>query len=990
MMKFLAGVIILSFTFLSLKSQNTHRPDSLWVDSVFKTMTPLERIEQLFMIKVFSNGDTKSFNDISKQVCDYKVGGIAFFNGGPVSEAEWTNQFQKKAKVPLMISIDGEWGLAMRLDSTPSFPRQITLGAIQYDSIIYMVGSEIARECKRMGIQMNFAPDVDVNSNPKNPVINSRSFGESKYNVAKKGIAYMKGLQNNGVLACAKHFPGHGDTDVDSHYTLPVIRHSRKMIDTLDLFPFKEMIKNNVSSIMVGHLNVPSLDSSKKSISSVSKVIVTGLLKNKLGFKGIVISDALDMKGISKTQKKGFAELDALMAGNDILLIPQDLPVAINRIKKAVDTSLITQDYIDLKCKKILYYKYQAGLNHIKPVETKGLYEDLNSPDISYLQRLIFENAITLVQNKNNLIPLQRLDTLKMAVVSVGDTAIRTFQKVLSNYASIDYFNLNKNCKKGEADTLRKKLKKYNLIIVGIHDTHNLVAKKFGITKQAIDFVDSLSRHKKIILDVFGNPYTLGMFRNTKNIDVVVMSYQNINIAEDLSAQMLFGGIPFKGKLPVTASPDFPLNSGLTTQSVNEKTGQEVLPVKDSFRLKYTSPRELNINDKDLAVIDSIAMKGIRNKAYPGCVVLAAKDGKVFYDKAFGYHTYENKAPTLVNDIFDMASVTKIEATTMAIMKLYDEGKLDIDKQLGDYLPILKGSNKEHIVIRDVLAHQARLKAWIPFYLETIKNGKVDTTIYHKVKSEKFPYRVADSLYIRKDYPDSIIQEIIKSPLNKKKEYLYSDMGFYLMMKIIERITGENFETYLQDNFYNPLGMSSTGFMPREKFKLSRIVPTEIDAIWRKQLVYGDVDDQGAAMMGGVCGHAGLFSDANDLATLMQMILQKGEYAGMRYFSDSTVEEFTKYQFPQNNNRRALGFDKPALFSKGSNPCCKSASDRSFGHSGFTGTYFWVDPKENLIYIFLSNRVYPDADNKKIIDMNIRTDIQQAIYNAIAKSHFKE
>ena len=804
-MKFIAGFILLIFSFLSLKSQNTHHPDSLWVDSVFKTMSPMERIEQLFMIKVFSNGDSKYFSDISKQISDYKVGGVAFFNGGPKSEAEWTNQFQKKSKVPLMIAIDGEWGLAMRLDSTPAFPRQITLGAIQYDSIIYMVGSEIARECKRMGIQMNFAPDVDVNSNPKNPVINSRSFGESKYNVARKGIAYMNGLQNNGVLACAKHFPGHGDTDVDSHYSLPVIRHSKKMIDTLDLFPFKEMIKNKVSSIMVGHLNVPSLDSSKRSISSVSKVIVTGLLKNKLGFNGLVISDALDMKGISKTQKKGYAEMDALMAGNDILLIPQDLPVAINRIKRAVDSSWIKQDYIDQKCKKILYYKYQAGLNHIKPVETKGLYDDLNSPDIDYLQRLIFENAITLVQNKNNLIPLKRFDTLKMAVVSVGDTAIRVFQKVLSNYASIDFYNLNKNCKKGEADTLRKKLKKYNLIIVGIHDTHNLVARNFGITKQAIDFVDSLSRHKKIILDVFANPYTLGMFHNTKNIDPVVLSYQNIDIAEDLSAQMIFGGLTFKGKLPVTASPEFPLNTGLS--------------IKDSFRLKYTSPHEVNINEKDLTAIDSIAMKGIKNKAYPGCVILVAKDGKVFYDKAFGYHTYDKKVPTSINDIFDMASITKIEASTMAIMKLYDEGKLNIDKTLGDYLPILKGSNKEHIVIRDVLTHQARLKAWIPFYLETIKKGKLDTAIYHKVKSDKYPYRVAEKLYIRKDYPDSIIQEIIKSPLNKKKEYLYSDMGFYLMMKIVEKITGESFEKYIQDNIYTPLGMSSTGFKPREKLR---------------------------------------------------------------------------------------------------------------------------------------------------------------------------
>jgi CubicO group peptidase (beta-lactamase class C family) len=397
-------------------------------------------------------------------------------------------------------------------------------------------------------------------------------------------------------------------------------------------------------------------------------------------------------------------------------------------------------------------------------------------------------------------------------------------------------------------------------------------------------------------------------------------------------------------------------------------------------------PEEAGIKEKYLTLIDSIALNGIKNKAYPGCVILVAKDGKVFYHKAFGYHTYENKVPTLTSDIFDMASVTKVEATTMAVMKLVDEGKLDLDKQLGDYLPYLKRTNKAHVVIRDLLAHQARLKAWIPFYKETIRNGKLDTNIYHKLRSDNFPFRVADSLYIRKDYPDSIIGEIIKSPLNKKKEYLYSDMGFYLMMKIVEKVSGQSFDSFVNENFYAPLGMGNTGFMPRQRFSLDRIVPTEIDSTWRKQLVHGDVDDQGAAMMGGICGHAGLFSNAYDLAAMLQMMLQKGEYADRRYLKASTIDEFTRYQFPDNKNRRGLGFDKPSVIPKEAGPCCKSASPLSYGHSGFTGTFFWVDPAENLIYIFLSNRVYPDPNNKKIVDMNIRTDVQQAIYDAIAKS----
>jgi beta-glucosidase-like glycosyl hydrolase/CubicO group peptidase (beta-lactamase class C family) len=972
-MRFLIAVfVIYILPSNTLNAQSHSVTDTSWVDSVFKTMSTYERIEQLFMIKVSTTGDKKYYDDITQDVCKYKVGGVAFFKGGPLRQANLVNRFQQNADIPLLVAIDGEWGLAMRLDSTLSFPRQITLGAIQNDSLIYMMGAEIARECRRLGIQMNFAPVVDVNSNPKNPIINSRSFGENKNNVAEKGLAYMLGMQKNGLLTCAKHFPGHGDTDIDSHLDLPVIHHSRETIDTLDLFPFKKLIENDVSSIMVAHLNVPSLDSTKKSISSLSKVIVTGMLKNQLGFKGLVISDALDMKGVNKTHKKGSVELDALLAGIDMLLLPQDLPEAINKIKKAVDSSLISQDEIDQRCKKILHYKYLAGLWNNKPVEIKGLYEDLNSDETEYLQYNLYENAITLVKNVNNILPFKRLDSLTFASLSIGDTITKQFQKMLSCYALVDQYNLSKNCKKHEADSLLKILKKYSYVIVGIQNTNNLPTVNFGITQRTINFIDSLKNQNKIILDIFANPYTLSMFKNTENIDALIISYQNNPISEQLSAQLIFGGISSAGKLPVTGSPEFHVNTGIFSDK--------------PFRLKYTKPQELNIDEKDLLQIDSIALKGINSKAYPGCVILLAKDGKVFYNKSFGYHTYDNIVPTITSDIFDMASITKVEASTMAIMKLVDEGKLDIDKQLGDYLQYLKGTNKEHILIRDLLAHQAKLKAWIPFYKETIKNGKVDINIYHKIKSNKYPFRVADSLYIRKDYPELIIQKIINSPLNKKKEYLYSDIGFYLMMKIIEKISRQSFESYLQKNFYNPLGMSNTGFRPYEKFKLSRIVPTEIDTEWRKQTLCGDVNDQGAAMMGGVCGHAGLFSNANDLATLLQMILQKGEYADKIYLNPMTIEEFTTYQFPENENRRGLGFDKPALNPKEPGPCCKSASSLSYGHSGYTGTFFWVDPAENLIYIFLSNRVYPDSNNKKLTEMGVRTEIQQVIYDAIAKS----
>ena len=965
--------VIAFLLFIGLSSDaQVLQNDSLWVDSVFNTLSQDDKITQLFMVNISPAGDSKYFEITANTICKYKIGGIIYFRGSAKKMAAWTNYFQSQTNVPLLVGIDAEWGLSMRMDSVPDFPRQLTLGALQNDSLIYKMGYEIGRECKRLGINIDFAPVVDINSNPKNPVINSRSFGENKFLVTRKGLMYMKGLQDAGIIACAKHFPGHGDTDTDSHLDLPVIHHSPETIDTLDLYPFKELIANNVSSIMVGHLNVPALDTAKGSISSLSKPVITDLLQNKLCYRGLIFSDALDMKGVSNTYKNGDAELKALQAGIDILLYPQDIAKALQKIKTAIDSNIISQKYIDEKCKKVLRFKYLTGLNSFKPIQVNKLYSDLNSDDAINLGRKLYEQSITLVKNEKNLVPLKNLDSLKIASVAIGDSSLKYFQSVLSRYDDIDAFALSKVCSKQQSDSLLKILQNYNLVIVSIHKTTFTPNNNFGITQSTIDFINALRKTKNIVLDIFANPYALSLLTGTENIPSILVSYQDNNISQEESAQIIFGGISSEGKLPVTSSPLFPANTGIVSDSLH--------------RLKYTTPQELNISTSDLAQIDSIALNGMREKAYPGCVIIAIKDGKVFYNKSFGYHTYDNKEPMLTTDIFDMASITKIAASTMAIMKLYDEGRLNIDKNLGYYLRLVKRTNKEYIIIRDLLAHQAMLKAWIPFYKSTIKNGKIDYNIYKKIKSDKFPYRVADSMYIRRDYPDTILKTIIESNLNSKKEYLYSDMGFYLMMKIIERRTGKPFEKYIQETFYKPLGMSTAGFNPRKRFDLSRIVPTEIDTVWRKQLVHGDVNDQGAAMMGGVCGHAGLFCNAYDMATLLQMLLQNGQYAGKQYLKPETIREFTRCQFPENKNRRGLGFDKPVLDTNETSLNSKKASPLSYGHSGFTGTFFWVDPAENLIYIFLSNRVYPDANNTKINQLAIRTKIHDILYDAIAKS----
>ena len=967
--KSLFYIFILLFIFQAGNIKASNISDSVWVDSVFNSLNTNEKIAQMLMIRTYSNKDKPYYDSIKEVIKKYNIGGLCFFQGGPKKQAELINSYQSIAKTPLFISQDAEWGIGMRLDSVIDFPAQMTLGAMQNDSLVYFMASAIANDCKTVGVNINLAPVVDVNSNPENPVINFRSFGEDKINVVKKAQLYVNGLQDNGILATAKHFPGHGDTDSDSHFSLPLINHSKEKIDSVGLFPFKSLIKNNLAGVMVAHLYVPALDASENTASTISKPIVTGLLKNKLNFQGLIITDALDMKGVTKYNAPGIIELKAFEAGNDILLLPQNIEKAINSIKSAINDSTISINYLNERCKKILRYKYKAGLNNFEPLKTGSIYQKLNTPKSRLINRKLYENAVTVVKNNNEIIPLKNLDTLNLACLSIGDIKINQFQKRLSNYSKIDNYNISKYFDTLVRDSLLSRLSAYNLVIISLNNTNNSPGRNFGITQRSINFIDSLKNRTKIILDIFANPYSLSRFTDNENIESIIVSYQDNATAEDISAQIICGSMQAKGKLPVTASKEFPVHFGVNTKKLN--------------RLQYTLPEDLNISSEYLTKVDSIALDGISKKAYPGCRILAAKDGKIFYDKSFGYHTYDNKIKVKNTDLYDLASVTKVAATTLAIMKLQDEGKIDIDREISEYLPYLKYTDKGNIVIRDLMTHQAKLRAWIPFYKSTVHNGKLDSNIYSTSISEKYPLRVAENLYINKYYTYNIFDTINNSKLRDNHEYKYSDLGFYYLMKMVESVTNKPFEEFLEENFYRPLGLSTICFKPYRYFDLDRIAPTEYDTIFRMMQIHGDVHDPGAAMLGGISGHAGLFSDANDLAIILQMLLQKGFYAGKRFINPFTIYDFTSYQYPLDFNRRGVGFDKPLLNYSDNGPACRSASFKSFGHSGFTGTYIWADPINNLIYVFLSNRVYPDASNRKIIEMNIRTNIHQIFYDAI-------
>lgn len=944
-----------------------------WADSVFSTLSLDDRIAQLMMVAAYSDKDAKHEQGIEDLVRERNIGGIIFFKGGPARQARLTNRFQAVARTPLLIGMDLEWGLAMRLDSTIRFPRQMTLGALKNDTLIEEMGLEIAREMKRLGVHVSFSPVLDVNNNPANPVINDRSFGEDRELVARKGIAYMRGLQKGGVIATAKHFPGHGDTDTDSHFGLPLIAHSRTRLDSLELYPFQRIVEEGIGAMMVGHLEVPALDSTKGQPSTLSKPIVNDLLERELGFRGLVFTDALNMKGVAKADKPGEIELRALLAGNDVMLFPQDPVKAIARIRQAVDSGEVDRAMIDHKCLKLLRAKEWAGLNQRQYVETKDLYADLNSTHGKMLRRNLYANAITALNDHHKAIPVGRLDTLKIASLVIGDTLGNPFQTGLQRYAPVKLFRCDKAVKRDSLEVLLRKLEGFDRVIVSVHNTTWRVNKDFGVPETSMDIVREIAARRPTIFALFANPYKLSQAYGSQLLASVLVAYEETEETQDLMAQAIFGAIELSGRLPITASSFYKKGDGRM--------------LKPNGRFTYTLPEALGISGADLQGIDAVVNEGIKAQAFPGCEVFVAVDGEVIINKAYGHSTYAKERKVRADDIYDLASITKVAGTTIALMRLVDEGKLDLDRTIGHYLPELDDMSVTHarMGFRDILTHQAGLKAFVPFYTKLLKDGKLRTELVSDTANEVFNVRVTDKLYIPQAYKDSMFTWVVNTPVGKKGEYVYSDMGYYLLQEVVERLSGMPLDRFVSSVFYQPMGAATIGFKPWERFQTDRIAPTEYDLTFRMRQIRGDVHDPGAAMKGGVAGHAGLFSNANDLGMVMQMLANGGVYGGRRYLSEAVVKEFTKCQFCAPNgagNRRGLGWDRPVKGKGG--PTCDCVSYASFGHTGFTGTMAWVDPDHHVVYVFLSNRVYPNATTNKLAEMGIRTRIQEVVHDAVS------
>jgi len=934
-----------------------------WVDSLMVQLDVDQKIGQLFMVAAFSNKDKKHTDFIENLINRYHLGNLIFMQGSAEGHARLINKYQGISKVPMLIAVDGEWGLNMRIKNTINYPYNMALGAIRDDKLITEFGSRIGRHIRRVGIHVNFAPVVDINTNPKNPIIGNRSFGEDKYDVTEKSIQFVKGIQSEKVMACAKHFPGHGDTSQDSHKTLPTVDFSADRIDEVELYPYYKLFEAGLGSIMTAHLRIPSLEPNDQLPTSLSYNVVTKIAKGRMKFKGLIFTDALNMKGASNYAKPGEIDLHAFQAGNDILLFPENVPAAINGIKKALDKKTVSMERLDESVRKILMAKYWAGLNNYKPVVIENITKDINAFKDKVFNQKLVENSITLVKN-DGVLPIKDLANNKIAYVKLGKGNNSKFISRLNDYTKVDVVS-GKNL-----DEILTRLKGYKTVIVGFHTTTGAYAS-YKIADEDLVKLQSIARKHKVILDIFASPYSLLNFKSFTNIEGIIVSYQSSDLAHDVSAQMIFGALDIKGKLPVNINEEFPMGYGLYLANIN--------------RLGYALPESVGLDSYKLSRIDSIAKVVIDSVMAPGLQVLVARHGKVVYRKNFGYYTYDKKKKVTNESIYDLASVTKILGGLPMIMKAEEEGKFNLDTPLGDLMPVLKDSNKDTITVKEALSHYAKLKPYIAYYRVLVEgeNNDLMPKYFHKTPSSKYSIKVANNIYLRTDYLDTIFQLIAEAPQREDLQYKYSGLPFYLFKDYMEKEYKKPLDELNDEYFYAPLGATTLTYNPLDKFKKSLIVPTENDDFFRHQLLQGTVHDEGAAMLGGISGNAGLFANSNDVAKMMQMYLQKGYYGGRSYFKPETFEMFNNRYFEEEGVRRGLVFDKPQLDD--SMATCGCVSFKSFGHSGYTGTYTFVDPETEIVYIFLSNRVYPTRNNNKLGQEDIRPKVQQLIQDAIVE-----
>lgn len=967
----------------SILNRNNNKAREKWVNSTYSNLSPEERIAQIIIMPINPGNNEPVLELIRKYVADYKVGGIIYIKSNIATQASNNNYAQSLASVPLMIALDAEWGLAMRLSDAPVFPKNLCLGGVGNDRLIYEYGKEVARECRLMGVHVNFAPVLDV-IDRQGTVLGNRSFGYSPDMVARNGVAFAKGLEDGGVLSTAKHFPGHGSTVADSHKELPIIDKSMQEMMLYDWVPFKKYVESGLGGILTAHIDVPFFDDGTMPCS-LSKQCVDGLLKNEMGFEGLVFTDALQMEGAKAVD--GDPCVNAILAGNDILLMPDDVEASINAIKQAIDEGVLSWGDIEQRCKKMLRYKYALGIidNAKKPIDFDRVASEINTEYAQGLNRRLVAAAVTVISNDDELLPLvnKRNELLPVVTLGFGNSVDNMFQKRCADYVKTSPLSM--------AAALSDNHNKQRLIIA-ISDT-----------TQVDNALTLASKFKKTVVAVLDDPDNLHGYANLithKNVDAVVLGYGKNDDWQDYTAQTIFGGNAACGVLPVT------IKSHENNVVMHAGTGISY----NAVRLGYSLPVEVGFKSGLLQKIDSVCNYSIEQGAFPGCQVLVARHGKIICNRAYGEINFNSGIPVTENTLFGLASVSKASGTLSGIMKLYDEGKFKLDEPASKYIVGLRDTDKKNITFRQLLYHetgmQPSLSMWdmmfdpstytgklitsSPTSTNTIKimkgayghkDAKLRTDILATQPSKDFNIAIAQGIYGGKITYDSVMNRIYHSTLRPNKKYCYSCLNFCLLANALQVISKKQLDAYVDNNIFGPLGAYHTTYRPLNSFDKDQIAYTEVDTYLRKQHLHGYVHDELAAFSGGVQGNAGLFSNANDLAKLFQMWLNGGTYGRETFYKKSTVDLFLKSKSP--NSHRGLGFDKPIPSDQKASNTCKEATIETVGHTGFTGTCFWVDPKNDMIYIFLSNRVCPTRDNAAFSRVSPRSRIHSIVYNSI-------
>ena len=930
-----------------------------WVDSIYNTLTLNEKVGQLFMPMVFTEKDSSHYKQTLSLIEKYKIGGLVFSLGSPLIQSQWLNSFQKASNIPLLVSMDAEWGVAMRLDSVRPFPWPMTLGAIKDSTLLRKIGKRMGEQEKRLGIHYSFSPVLDINTNPKNPIIGNRSYGSSSSRVSRQAMAIMKGHHEAGILTSGKHFPGHGDTAKDSHKTLPMVTFSSERINKVELEPYRKLIKEGLSSIMVAHLNVPSI--SKEGLpTSLSKDVIQGILKDELDFKGLVVTDALNMKGVSEYSKVKNIDLTAFLAGHDILIISNDISKGINSIIKAYNSGKVSEKRLSYSVKKILKAKYKVGLNEYAPVDLKNLYDDLNTIDDESLNYEAVGSSLTLLNNNNNLIPLKTKSSIGHIIL--GDDSGKAFEEQLRKYHFIEKVN---NVK---AINVLEKTASLDTIIISFHRSNSSPWKASNFTNEELKIISKVAENKILILDIFVKPYAISALKSINGIDALLLSYQNSRVSQILSADTIFGAQKINGSLPVDITESFKEGDGIALKNIH--------------RMGFASPESLGFDSNKLETVDELAQIAIDSMMTPGMRVLVSRKGKILFDKSFGYHTYKKERIVKANDLYDLASLTKILGTLPLVIKTIGERNMNLNTTIEEFIPEWSESDKASISLKKMLSHQARLFPWIPFYKETLNSrGYPMLSMYKNKYSKKFSLQVTQGLYLKSDFKSDMYEQIKKSVLLDKGASKYSDLPYYILKKYFEKVSGKDYDDLIKENIFDPLGLDRITYKPLKYFPKEEIVPSEIDTYFRHTELHGYVHDMGAAMQDGIGGHAGLFGDAYSVASIMQMYLQGGNFNGVNLLNSEIIDSFNKYYYRDLGSRRGIGFDKPQLEGKHQSTC-GCVSKNSFGHSGYTGTYTWADPDKEIIIVILANRTYPENDFT-FSKSNIRTRIQELIYDAL-------